>query len=55
MGTTTLNNVRTVPAPETRAISTSEASRLRNAGVSSMTFTTNVLVMRWAKTMPHQE
>ena len=55
MGRTTRRSVSSVLAPEVCAASSRVASMLRNAGVSSITFSGIVPVTRWTQTMPHHE
>jgi len=51
-GTMIRSRVFTGPAPATREDSSSEASRFRNAGVSSITLSDMPVVARWTQTMP---
>ena len=52
-GRMTRSSIASVPAPATRAISRSDESRLRNAGVNSITCTATVFFIKCTNTIPH--
>ena len=54
-GMITRKSVPSVPEPDVRAASSSDASMFLNAGVSRITLMTSVFSTRWANTMPHHD